>query len=74
MNARKKENRMSTTSAPESAKIYAFPKRDPARTEGLGGYKSSVVSIAARRIADVAYGGSWYHDAAIEDARRDLKS
>ena len=65
---------MSTTRTEETARIYAFPKRIPGRTEGLGDQRNSVVSIAARRIADVAYGGSWYHDAAIEEARRDLKS
>ena len=65
---------MGTTGTEETARIYAFPKRIPGRTEGLGESGNSVVSIAARRLADVAYGGSWYHEEAIEEARRDRKS
>lgn len=72
--AKKKETTMSTTFHQESAKIYTFPKRVRAPADTYGDQTNSVVSLASRRVANVAIGGGWYHEAAIaEEAGRDLK-
>lgn len=53
---------------PETAKIYAFPKRPlaarkAARTDVVGG------DLRSLQIARGAFDGAWYHDLAIQEAR-----
>lgn len=58
---------MANTTHAESAKIYQFPIA--ARTSRHGQSFEATVMILERKsnsFADAAYGGSWYHDAAIE--------
>lgn len=62
---------MSTTFQHESAKIYTFPKQARTKKDSLADQTNSVVSLASRRVANVAFGSGWYHEAAIEEAERD---
>jgi hypothetical protein len=58
---------MANTTHIETAKIYQFPVT--ARASYRGQPMEATVMILERksnRFADAAYGGSWYHDAAIE--------
>jgi len=51
-----------------SAKIYQFPVGGRA---SLGIRRNETPSIAdAPRVTEVACGSGWYHEAAIEDAKR----
>ncbi|WP_341988759.1 DUF2735 domain-containing protein [Azorhizobium sp. AG788] len=62
---------MTMTSPRGTAKIYAFPLRGRATTASH--------DDAARLMADMAqapavdFGSGWYHDAAIQDAKRSDK-
>ena len=54
-----------------SAKIYQFPAGGRA---ALGGRRydetrTAVTELASTRVSDVAIGGAWYHDAAIQDTK-----
>jgi hypothetical protein len=51
-----------------SAKIYQFPVGGRASLVGLRRTETPVADIP--RVTEVAAGGSWYHEAAIEDAKR----
>jgi hypothetical protein len=58
----------------ESAKIYQFPAGG---RSALGGHRHEVKPAAdftAPRVANVALGSAWYHEAAIEDAERARKN
>lgn len=58
---------MANTTHTQSAKIYQFPVT--ARTVRRGQPGEATVMILERKpnyLADAAYGGSWYHDDAIE--------
>jgi hypothetical protein len=63
--------RLMTTSLNEgSAKIYQFPAGGRAALGGRRyGETTTVTELASARVSDVAIGGAWYHDAAIQDAR-----
>ena len=59
-----------TTSVPqESAKIIPFPtggrKASAARRE-----TANVADVGSPRLSGAAIGGAWYHDAAIQEAKR----
>lgn len=64
---------MSTAFTHESAKIYTFPKRVRIKADTHGDQANSIVSPASPRIANVAAGSGWYHEAAIEEAEWDRK-
>jgi len=53
-----------------SAKIYQFPAGGRSAL-GASRYESAkaVTDLAPSRISDVAIGGAWYHDAAIQDTK-----
>lgn len=58
----------------ESAKIYQFPAGG---RSALGGHRHEAKPAAdftAPRVANVALGSAWYHEAAIEDAERARKN
>ena len=61
---------MTTSLNQGSAKIYQFPAGGRA---ALGGRRHdetrTAAELASIRVSDVAIGGAWYHDAAIQDAR-----
>jgi hypothetical protein len=63
---------MTTSLNQGSARIYQFPAGGRA---ALGGRRydetKAVTDLAASasRVSDVAVGGAWYHDAAIQDAK-----
>jgi hypothetical protein len=73
MRQKKKETTMSTTPNRESARIYTFPTQAQREAGTRRERTSSVVSIASRRIADIAFGGAWYHEAAIAEEKRNVK-
>jgi hypothetical protein len=60
-----------TTSLNEgSAKIYQFPAGGRAALGGRRyGETKIVTDLVSERVSDVAIGGAWYHDAAIQDSR-----
>ena len=53
-----------------SARIYQFPAGG---RSALGGRRyenaNAVTDLASSRASEVAVGGAWYHDAAIQDAK-----
>ena len=64
------ETEMNTSLNQGSAKIYQFPAGGRA---ALGGRRDdetrTVTTLAPARVSNVAIGGAWYHDAAIQDTR-----
>jgi hypothetical protein len=61
---------MTTSLNQGSAKIYQFPAGGRA---ALGGHRydetKAATDLASSRAVEVAVGGAWYHDAAIQDAK-----
>jgi uncharacterized protein DUF2735 len=67
---------MSTTFQHESAKIYTFPTRAKTKVGKYGSYAdqtNSLMNAGSLRAASVASDSGWYHEAAIEEAKRDSK-
>ena len=62
---------MTTNVHRESAKIYQFPVRVRAAAGGHRDGGKPVVELSPR-VAKASFGSGWYHDAAIQDAERDL--
>jgi hypothetical protein len=62
---------MTTALNHESAKIYQFPSGGRAALAGrrYGEIKSTADLAATSRVSDIAIGGAWYHDAAIQEAK-----
>lgn len=60
---------MATEVHRETAQILAFPRRKPASVTRLGADRSNVVELSPR-LAHCDFGDGWYHDAAIEDDRK----
>ncbi|MEP7032248.1 MAG: DUF2735 domain-containing protein [Pseudolabrys sp.] len=62
------------TNVPQaSAKIIQFPVGGRARA-GVGRDAAKLVSdVASLRVSEVASGGNWYHEAAIQEAKRTPK-
>lgn len=60
---------MNTSSNQGSARIYQFPAGG---RSALGGrrYQETIpaIDLASSRVSDVAVGGAWYHDAAIQES------
>jgi hypothetical protein len=57
-----------------SATIYEFPARGPFAMAARGAESNATVSRLPPRAARVAYGSSWYHEEAVQDAERGKKS
>ena len=61
---------MNTSLNRESAKIYQFPAGGRA---ALGGRRydetRTATGLASSRVSEVAVGGAWYHEAAIQEAK-----
>jgi hypothetical protein len=65
---------MTISSHRESAKIYQFPSGPRSWPRDLGEPADKAAELASRRVAKTASGSGWYHEAAIEEAERELKS
>jgi hypothetical protein len=59
---------MTTSLNQESAKIYQFPAGGRAALGGRRYGETKTTDIAAAMAGDSACSGSWYHEAAIQDA------
>jgi len=61
---------MNTSLNHGSAKIYQFP---PGGRAALGGRRHDETKSAADqgspRVSEAAFGGSWYHEAAIQESK-----
>ncbi|MDB5575000.1 MAG: glutamine synthetase [Bradyrhizobium sp.] len=61
---------MNTSLNHGSAKIYQFPAGGRAALAGRRyDDAKAVTDLASSRASEVAVGGAWYHDAAIQDAK-----
>ena len=59
---------MSATTYRESAKIYQFPTRPRAVVTGSSQSSDPVVKPMSQAVSAAGLGGSWYHEAAVEQA------
>jgi hypothetical protein len=59
---------MTTSLNQESAKIYQFPAGGRAALGGRRYGETKTTDIASAMAGDSACSGSWYHEAAIQDA------
>jgi hypothetical protein len=59
---------MTTSLNQESAKIYQFPTGGRAALGGRRYGETKTTDIASAMAGDSACSGSWYHEAAIQDA------
>ena len=61
---------MNTSLIHGSAKIYQFPAGG---RSALGGRRyeeaKAATDLASSRVSEVAVGGAWYHDAAIQNSK-----
>ena len=57
----------------ESAKIYQFPAGGRSALGGRRHETKPATDFTAPRVANVALGNAWYHDAAVQDAERARK-
>ncbi|QWG20547.1 DUF2735 domain-containing protein [Bradyrhizobium sediminis] len=61
---------MNTSLNHGSAKIYQFPAGG---RSALGGRRyqetKAATDLASSRVSEVAVGGAWYHDAAIQESK-----
>lgn len=63
---------MATSSYRGTAKIYQFPTRVRAAADDRR-EEAKPAELVSMRVAEVAFGGSWYHEAAFQEAERALK-
>jgi hypothetical protein len=54
----------------ESAKIYQFPIGGRAMAGGRRDDVKSAAQPTSPRVSATAFGGSWYHEEAVQDAER----
>ncbi len=57
----------------ESAKIYEFPVRVRATSGVRRDEAERAVTSVSPRVVRAELGSGWYHEAAIEEARRELE-
>ena len=61
---------MNTSMNHGSAKIYQFPVGGRSTLMGRHYAEAKAATdLASSRLTDIAVGGAWYHDAAIEDSK-----
>jgi hypothetical protein len=61
---------MTTALNHESAKIYQFPSGGRAALAGRRyGEIKNTADLPSSRLSDIAVGGAWYHEAAIQEAK-----
>lgn len=56
----------------QTAKIYKFPVMARA-VPGIRGEPADSAFDPSQRFSDAAFGGSWYHEAAVEEAEKNRK-
>jgi hypothetical protein len=54
----------------ESARIYQFPARGRKTVDSRREDSNSAIDGAAPRVSATTFGSGWYHEAAIQDAKR----
>ena len=64
---------MTTSTDQGSAKIFQFPARGRFAATGYRDETKSTAMLTPQ-VVNAAVGGSWYHDAAIQDAERTRKN
>jgi Protein of unknown function (DUF2735) len=65
-----KETTMDTSLNHGSAKIYQFPVGGRSALGGRHPEESkSTADLGSARVSEVAVGGAWYHDAAIQESK-----
>lgn len=57
-----------------TAKIYQFPRRNPAHAGKLGMEAQALADLRHGRVLGVECGSGWYHDRAIDEGRAAPKS
>ncbi len=60
---------MNTSLNHGSAKIYQFPAGGRAAFGARRLEETKTSADASLRVSEVAYGGSWYHEAAIQESK-----
>ena len=61
---------MNTSLNQGSAKIYQFPAGGRSALGGRRYEETTTASdLASSRVSEVAVGGAWYHDAAIQESK-----
>ena len=65
---------MNTSLNHGSAKIYQFPAGGRAAFGGRRLDEAKTSTDLAARVSEAAVGGSWYHEAAIQEAKSNLVS
>ena len=65
---------MTTSHDRGSAEIYQFPPRGRFAVGGRRDALNAAAGIASPRLPTIAFGGSWYHEEAIQEAERARKS
>jgi len=65
---------MTTTFHRETARIYQFPVRGASQANKRIEKVNAVSGLKSAPYAEVTFGGSWYHEAAIRDAERNPKN
>ena len=63
---------MNTSLNHGSAKIYQFPAGGRAAFGGRFNETKPSTDLSASRVSEAAVGGSWYHEAAIQEAKSNL--
>ena len=61
---------MATTFHRESARIYQFPVRGPSQGNKRIEKVKAIAGLKSAPYAEVSFGGSWYHEAAIRESER----
>jgi Protein of unknown function (DUF2735) len=65
---------MTTSHDRGSAEIYQFPPRGHFAVSGHRDGLKSAPGLASSRLPTMVFGGSWYHEEAIQEAERARKS
>jgi hypothetical protein len=65
---------MTANFSEESAKIYQFPAGGRSALGGRRHEARPEVEFTAPRVANVAIGSAWYHEAAVQDGERARKN
>lgn len=61
---------MNTSLDHGSARIYQFPEGGRSALGGRRyGEAKAITDLAVSRASEIAVGGAWYHDAAIQDTK-----
>jgi hypothetical protein len=65
---------MKATLSQGPAQVLQFPARGRFAANGHGEPSKSMMSSVAPRVANVASGGAWYHEEAVQEAEQVRKN